>query len=176
VEAGVYAPSGANLQTCRFLIIDKPSDVQRIAKYRVSWPYITKVPKGGIIKYAPALICVFSDTRIEMRSWSRHNGGVWEQLAPQDAAAAIENMLLMAHAKNMGACWVSAYQNMALTSCLSGWTWGDVLKGHNVPPHFIIQGMIMLGYHAEPWRGEVKHQGKPVKRRPVNEYVIGGST
>jgi len=170
VEAGTWAPSGGNWQNVRFVIVTDPAEIDRIGRIRMSWPYRSTAPPAGIIGHARALIAVFVDTSVA--AWyGRHNGDIWWQLDYQSSAAAIQNMLLLAFAKELGACWVSAFVSMNERDCLRGQTWRDVWHPYDVPDAWQIHGIVMLGHRADAAIGEREHQGRPVKRRSPEEHI-----
>jgi len=158
VEAGIHAPSGSNTQSVRFVIINTPNEISRIGKIR-----------GNAIAGARGLIAVFVDRAVV--DWSiRHNGELWKKLAYQDSAAAIQNMLLLATAKGIGSCWISAYEEMNGTDCLAGKNWADVFE---VPDLYEIMGLVMLGYLSKHGPGDTAHRGRPVKRKGPYHYISG---
>jgi nitroreductase len=87
VEAARWAPSGLNNQPWRFMKITDRSlvvAVSGLTKYR------------GVVAGAAALIAVFLD---ETQMYDRTKDLL-------SAGAAIENLLLEAHAIGLGACWL----------------------------------------------------------------------
>ena len=173
VQAGIHAPTGANAQDVRFLILTKPKDIARVGRARFCWPYRstsdiqTKHPTG-IIGNAKTLILVFVDRNVK-GDW----GGkpYWQFISSQSAAASIQNILLLATTKGLASCWVAAFPAMERTDSLAG-DWVDVLDPFDIPDSWEIQGIIMLGYHDRPYQGESEHGGKPVKREGVKHYSI----
>jgi nitroreductase len=170
VEAGVWAPSGSNMQDVRFLLVTDAAEIERIGRIRRSWPYRSAGPPAGILGHATALVAVLVDAGVAAH-WSRHNGQIWRHLDAQNAAAAIQNILLLAHAKGMGACWVSALDEMDKSDCLCGGTWADVWGPYQLPDTYQIYGIVMLGHRDDPSVGEITHQGRAVSRRPASEYI-----
>ena len=79
VEAGLAAPSGCNKQTVRLIAVDDPALLARLKA-------VIDPPVG---ETAPACLCVLSQPLIAYRD---------RCFAVQDYAAAIENILLAAHA------------------------------------------------------------------------------
>lgn len=170
VEAGVYAPSAANTQNQRFLIINDKDEIERIGRVR-RFPY----PSGGC--NAAAIIVVFIDVTKHPYRAGEYN--IWYGTWIQNGAASIENILLLAAAKGIGSCWISAIKNMDNTRLLSGKSWREVFSGYNIPDTLEVQGIVMLGY---PHRynsvglpcGDTVHQGKPVARKDASFYLVGG--
>ncbi len=188
VEAGIHAPSGSNWQNQRFLIVSDKEEINRIGRIRYVWPYKTRGKAklearrrnpAGILGHATALIFVFADAAENYRG----EGGeyyIWESLETQNCAAAIQNILLLAAAKGIGSCWVSASEAMSYSRLLSGKSWNAALAPYEVPASYKVQGIVVLGYpHAADERGyprgEKKHGATiwaEVARKPVEHYLV----
>lgn len=110
IEAGRYAPSGGNNQTTHFLVIQDPAVLNQLAvmvKQEFSKMEVTegmyasmasaiRASKGEhyVFHYnAPALIVTAN--RIDYGN----------NIA--DCACALENMMIMANALNLGSCWIN---------------------------------------------------------------------
>lgn len=186
VEAGIYAPSGSNAQSQRFLVINDPTEIKRIGKFRWVLPYPSKAPEdvrrsrkpSGILENAGAVIIVFSDNS---KTDNRDNGEyfIWKKLEVQNCSASIQNILLMATAMGIGSVWVSANEEMNYTRMLSGTHWRQVLGHYNIPPWYEVQGMVILGYPKHISEdgfpiGEKRHgvSWGNVERGPVANYLI----
>jgi len=87
IELGTHAPSACNIQGWHFIIIKNQKIKNKI------------VDLGGsiIIKNAPIGILVLYDKRTKNTEYQDYI---------QSASAAIQNILLSAHAHNLGACWI----------------------------------------------------------------------
>lgn len=92
VEAGIYAPSACNIQAWKFIAVNHETIKEKFSdlKSGIS-PVIIKAPVNIFVLY-----------RNDIEIGRGRIYGDWIQ----SAAAAIQNMLLMAHAKGLGACWV----------------------------------------------------------------------
>jgi nitroreductase len=92
IDCGRHAPSACNVQGWRFIVVTDDTLKQKIVNH------------GGslIIRDAPVGILTCYDSRSE-----NHEYGDWEQ----SAAAAIENMLIAAHAFGLGGCWICHLPN-----------------------------------------------------------------
>ena len=92
LEAGVWAPSGNNLQPWRFVVVTNEELVDKLATLTVyrSW-----------VKTAPCLILVYYDT-------SKEDDKVFllERKHQQAMGACIQNMLLASHSLGLGTCWI----------------------------------------------------------------------
>lgn len=124
----------------------------------------------GFPQGCSALILVFADRSVCM------DKPVWKLLPVQDAAAAIQNVLLMATAYDIASCWWSALPSMDNSAYLHNKTWENVLKKFNLPPLYEIQGIVLLGYVNESdMCGDDTHHGRPVRRKDVKEYIYEAS-
>ena len=85
IDAAIQAPSACNFQEWKFIIV-RESD--------------RKIFSNNILEEAPVIIVVAYRNDIDNVTGYIHKDYV------QSAAAAIENLLLTAHAKGLGACWV----------------------------------------------------------------------
>ena len=110
VEAGRYAPSGGNNQTGHFLVVTDPAVLARLAEmaqeafagmeitentYRSLAFSIQAAKRGGYVfhYHAPALII------------AANKKDYGNNMA--DTACALENMMLMANALDLGSCWIN---------------------------------------------------------------------
>ena len=110
VEAGRYAPSGGNNQTGHFLVVTDPAVLARLAEmaqeafagmevtentYRSLAFAIQAAKHGGYVfhYHAPALII------------AANKKDYGNNMA--DTACALENMMLMANALDLGSCWIN---------------------------------------------------------------------
>lgn len=91
LQSGLWAPTGCNRQTVEYLVIEDKDDIrycQRIAGE--GYPFPTE---------APLAIVVLIDPRQYSLPSQRH-------MAYLEGGAAIQNILLTAHAMGFGACWL----------------------------------------------------------------------
>ena len=110
VEAGRYAPSGGNNQTGHFLVVTDRAVLSRLAEiaqeafstmevtentYRSLAFAIQAAKRGGYVfhYHAPALII------------AANKKDYGNNMA--DTACALENMMLMANALDLGSCWIN---------------------------------------------------------------------
>lgn len=84
VNAGRLAASGNNYQPWAFIVVSEPAQMARLL-----------IPADHWSAQAGAYIAVVMDS--ESRWWV------------EDGAAALQNMLLAAHALGYGACWIEGY-------------------------------------------------------------------
>jgi nitroreductase len=97
LEAATYAPSAGNRQPWEFIIVENEDTKNKLAEAAYNQTWITE---------APIIIVVCAN---EERSASRYGERGRTLYCIQDTAAAIQNMLLMAHSLGYGTCWVGAF-------------------------------------------------------------------
>lgn len=125
VEAASWAPSSCNRQTGRYLVI---RDKQKIET-------ISATVKGGRLFFyeAPILIIIVNDIR-------RYQFPDEKYIPYQDSAAAIQNMLLMAHRIGLATCWAS-YTSGTLLILRER----KVRKLLKIPRYYKISGIVAIG-------------------------------
>jgi nitroreductase len=97
LQAGRVAPSSGNIQNWIFLVVDDERKRKVIADSSFQQYWMSDAPIHIVVCSKPDEV-------------KRHYGIRGERLyAVQNCAAAAENMLLMAHAEGLGACWVGAF-------------------------------------------------------------------
>ncbi len=95
IEAGVWAPSGGNAQTWRFVVITDPASIRRV-----------KMLSPGLLGNPPAVIAVCQDlSEAERRGASLGK----EMLSVMDSAMAAQNIMLAAFAEGLGSCVVRSF-------------------------------------------------------------------
>jgi nitroreductase len=136
IEAGQWAPQACNLQTIRVIVVD---DQEGLALFR-------KGEVGGGTVYL--VICQ------DYRPYEFYKDHVPEYNRGYDVGAAVQNMLLMAHALGIGAVWLT----------FSGGLEKQVRAHYKIPGHMNISTYIALGWPAE---GAI-----PPGRMRVEEVII----
>lgn len=137
VDAARLAASGVNYQPWEFIVITEAETLRRL-----------RVPEEHWTKQAGALIAVVMNP--ESRWWI------------EDAAAAMQNMLLACHGLGYGACWIEGYtsRNEAAFKAVLG-----------IPADRRLFSLLAVGVPAE----------QPTKeKKPLDEVLhwqrYGGST
>jgi nitroreductase len=92
LQAAMAAPSAVAKDPWRFVVIRKRETLSAIA---------AALPNGGMLATAPLGIIVCGDLDVA------HDRQLSYLL--QDCSAAIENLLLCAHALDLGACWLGVH-------------------------------------------------------------------
>lgn len=124
VNAGRLAPSGANMQPLEFIVVDDPKLLGKVFATLKWAAYIAPAGDPPPGKQPVAYIVVLINKNI------KENGEV-------DAAAAIENMILVALEENIGSCWLGSIQREELAKIL------------NIPGNYKIDSVLALGYPDE---------------------------
>ena len=100
VEAGIYAPSAANMQATRFKIVTDPALIQQVCNHCSPW----------LIKSNPSFVIAVcynlsqpNKVGINMKSHSEP----WQRFIWQDTACAMQNMMIAAESCGLASCWAS---------------------------------------------------------------------
>jgi coenzyme F420-0:L-glutamate ligase/coenzyme F420-1:gamma-L-glutamate ligase len=166
LEAAGWAPSAHNAQPWRFIVLSDPTVKRRLAEAMAkSWA--VDMAKDGVkidssifklrverFATAPALIlaCLTMEGMIKFADEKRQRSE--RDLAMQSLAAAVQNLLLTAHAKGLGACWF----------CAPAFCRETVRKTLHIPYEVEPEALIAIGYPAE------KPPAPP--RKPLGDYCF----
>ncbi len=102
-NAGRIAPSAANRQPWKFLIISSTKMLQKVRPcYSREW-----------FKQAPHILIAVGD---KSKSWIRKTDDY--NFVETDLAIAMDHMILAAEAEGVGTCWISAFDNTLLREAL----------------------------------------------------------
>lgn len=128
VQAGMDAPSGKNAQTTRFMIVDAPQTLAKIAGMH---------PKNKAMQQAKAFIACIVD---------KQPPGVYEGVSFQveDCAAAVENMLLSITALGYASVWIDGWLRVKDRAETIGGLLG-------VPAEKIVRVLLPVGIPAEDY-------------------------
>ena len=124
LKVAMNAPSGGNVQPWHFIVVNNHETLMKITEVH---------PYSKMLEQASHAIIVLGDA-------TAHSKGI-EEFWVQDCSAAIENILIAAHALGLGAVWLGGYPNMEIVNGLK-----DLFQ---VPDPFNSLGIISLGYPAE---------------------------
>lgn len=114
LKAGMYAPSACNFQAWKFIVIRAQNKKELLG--------------NPIINGAP--VCVMVVYRNDLYVSGREH---FDYI--QSASAAIENILLCAHNRGIGCCWICHYPS------------ADKVRAYfNIPRNFDVIGCIAMGY------------------------------
>jgi len=122
LAAAMSAPSANNAQPWQFVVITDAGLLAEIPKVH---------PYAAMAKEAPLAVVVCGDLSLEV------SPGYWVV----DCAAAVENLLLAAHALGLGAVWCGVYPKEERIRAFQ--------KFLGLPKHVLPHSLIPVGYPAE---------------------------
>ena len=134
------APCGHNMQTWQFTVIESQKRIEDIKQVTGEVAKEEGTSFYGFLN-PQALIIVSNNPR--------------NFAAAQNCAAAIENILLLAHAYGLGATWLNSWIQISNRPKIR-----EILMRNHIPDEHIVYGMVALGYP----KGETK---APVKKENV---------
>lgn len=137
LEAAMAAPSAGNSQPWQFVVIDDKAVLAQI-------PAIN--PYAAMAKSAPLGILVCGDTNVEKYP------GFW----PQDCSAAIQNMLLAAVGRGLGAVWTGIHP--LEDRCES------FARLLNLPSGIVPLGLIVIGHPKEEQKSKSRFNADKIHR------------
>jgi nitroreductase len=174
LEAARQAPSGENAQPWRFIIVKDAGTRKRLGALagggsgrRFTAEFVTKKmqerfsglqdeakKRAAFEKLTSGQVSTFlADAPVSIVVCGKKD--VWD--LPYDTSAAIENMLLMATALGLGACWVIA-------PCIDIRDEERIKALLNIPEGFKAISIISIGHPARPHR--------PRPRLPIRDLVF----
>lgn len=153
VEAATWAPSAHNAQPWRFVVLVDPKCKRGLAAAMAeTWlqdlkrdgvPQATRaaIARESVEQFASAPVLVVACLDLEdMDQYPDEERRRCERdLAVHSLAAAIENMLLAAHARGLGSCWY----------CAPVFCQTAVRHALKIPGEVEPQALIAIGYPAE---------------------------
>ena len=122
LEGAMSAPSAGNQQPWHFLVIDDRKILDAMPSVH---------PYSQMLREAPLAILICGDLELE-----KHKG-FWVQ----DCSAAAQNLLLAAHAQNLGAVWLGVYPR---EDRVTGFQ-----KMFGLPRNLVPFCIVSIGYPAE---------------------------
>ena len=122
IKAGMHAPSAVNKQPWHFIVFKDQNIIEKIIEVH---------PNAGMLRNAPVAILICGDEELAH--------------APAyiscDCSAATQNMLLAAHAMEIGAVWIGIYPREHRIATLK-----EIFR---LPRNIVPFSVISLGYPAE---------------------------
>jgi nitroreductase len=137
LAAAMQAPSARNQQPWQFLVIDQRPLLVKIPEF---------MPNAAMVAGARLAILVCGDLGLEKSE------GYWVV----DCAAAVENLLLAAHALGLGAVWCGVYPREARMEGLGR------LVG--LPQQVIAHSLVVLGHPGEQASPQDRYRPERVRR------------
>ena len=102
LEAGIWAPSGSNLQSWEFIVV---RDKEMIEKIKMASPGLFGNPAMLVIG------CINKER-------AKRGGKIGYPMAMMDVAMAFQNMMLMAYSLGIGSCPVLSFNKVILKELL----------------------------------------------------------
>ncbi|WP_457591037.1 nitroreductase family protein [Geoglobus sp.] len=124
IEAGNAAPSAGNLQARDFIVVRDEETKLRLAVASLRQMFIAE---------APVIIVVVANYPRSMKVYGER-GRIY---AEQDAAAAVQNILLAAHCMGLASVWIGAYDDEQVSEILG------------IPSYARPAAILPIGYPAE---------------------------
>lgn len=103
--AAQMAPSAGNLQARDFIVVTNSALKQKLKEAALNQSFIEE---------APVVIVVVANIERSSRVYKVRG----ELYALQDATAAVMNLMLAAHSKGLGTCWVGAFEEYSVYNLL----------------------------------------------------------
>ncbi|MFQ6087532.1 MAG: nitroreductase family protein [Candidatus Methanofastidiosia archaeon] len=141
LEMAIWAPSEGNLQPWKFYLVRDEDTKDRLTRAALNQRFLSQ---------ASVVIVVCAD----FHATSPYGERGINLYCLQSTAAAIQNMLLSAHALGLGACWVGAFQEEEIK---------EILK---LPDHLRPIALIPIGYPAE--------SPPPRRRKDLSDVTVWG--
>lgn len=129
LQAGYYAPSGHNMQTWRFTVIEDHDKIARLKEATIQTAKEHKVHCYGFENPA-CIILISNDER-------NHDGC-------QDASCAAENIFLAAQSYGIGSVWLNPLMTLRNEEPVK-----RILDEFGIPARHIVWCMAALGYPLE---------------------------
>lgn len=141
LEAGRWAPSAGNLQARDFFVVEGDRALkEKLAKASLNQRFVADAP----------VVIVICANRKRIEDYGERGA---ELYCVQDASASCQNMLLAIHSLGLGACWVGAFDEGAVSEALG------------LEPHMRPVAIIPFGHPAA--------QGRPPARRTDDVHRLG---
>ncbi|MCK4921027.1 MAG: nitroreductase family protein [Bacteroidales bacterium] len=142
IKAAMYAPSAVNKRPWHFIIVEDKGKMEEVMKIHAN---------AKMLKEASHAILICGDENLQ------HDDGFWIA----DCGAATQNLLLAAHGKGIGSCWIGIYPREQRMK--------DISNLFNLPKHVKPFALVSLGYPAED-----KRLPERFEEKKIHSEVWGG--
>jgi nitroreductase len=133
LEAGRWAPAGGNMRACRFVVVQDPLTIRLVRAF-----------SPGMFQRPQALVLICIDWDV-----IRANRIPESDRTPYiDVGAAMQTMMLAAHALGLGSGPVTSFSETAIEVIL------------NLPPNLSPEVIICIGYPAPPEKPQLPMRPK----------------
>jgi len=106
IDAARWAPSAGNIQPWEFVVVRRAEVKRRLSAAALDQAFIEE---------APVVVVVCADEGQSSAGYGSRGRSLY---CLQDTAAATQNLLLAAHALGLGACWIGAFYDEAVSGAL----------------------------------------------------------
>jgi len=130
VQCGIYAPSGHNLQTWRFTVIQDQNQISRLKETAARVAKEKNVYFYGF-QNPNTMILISNDRK--------------NKNAIQDSACAAENMMLAAQSYGIGSVWQNTLHQISDEPKIR-----ELLREYEIPDTHIVWTALLLGYPMQP--------------------------
>ena len=138
LEIARYAPTGSNLQRIRWVCIDDPAILKRLADQAATWLMQSPFTRPAAVSYFSGIDRILRNapTLLLAHAPSEY------KLSPQDCAEAIAHLELLFHSQGIGATW-SGFIIMAMAAV------PEMREMLGIPEDRDVYGGLLLGYALE---------------------------
>ena len=162
LETACWAPSAENLQPWYFVALTKPEDIRLLQETmeRVSEamkPHLEELyPRHPrIVNEVTGFLRRLGGAPVYVLAFLQQDYGPVRDSMLESTAAAIQNLLLAAHEKGLGTCWVNA---------ATGLGFGPALRELFAPEKGEFVSLVTLGYPEQTPRTPGRKPGRWVIR------------
>ena len=135
IDYANLAPSAGNLQARDFIIVDDSNIKQKLCAASLDQKFIIEAPYNIVV-------CA----NLDRISWYGKRG--MELYCLQDAAAAVEHILLLAVDYGLDTCWIGAFNEYEVSKILK------------VPPYIRPVAIIPIGYSNQKTPNRIRKDTK----------------
>lgn len=107
LENAILAPSAGNLQAWEFVLVKSRKQKEKLVAAALGQHFISEAP----------FVLVVCANQARSGAWYGKRG--YELYSIQDTAACIQNILLLAVDKGLGACWIGAFDEAAVREVIN---------------------------------------------------------
>lgn len=126
IKSALYAPSARNLQTWKFTVLTRKSDIGELSS-----AIGNVLNRTGYDMYDPAVLIIPSNKKDS-------------PYGREDNACALENIFLAAHSLGLGSVWINQLQGICDEPEIR-----TLLKSYEIPDDHEVYGMAAIGYSSE---------------------------
>lgn len=159
VEAGLYAPSAANMQATRLKVVVDPYLINAVLEFCSPW-----------LKHStPSALFVVCYNLVQPNKVGinmKRSDEPWKRFVWQDSSCVMQNMMLVAESLGLASCWAS------ITPVQYGNQATQISKLLSLSPDLLVTSILLVGYPAQQVNYDAAlHQGYKIKRC-LEEFVL----